>query len=322
MSRWSHGRRSGRLWAVFVLAITLGCAAAKAGDRSDGASLPALFERPMNFAIVRSSSGYCEPVCPEWIYGEGQIVSTTPADFKKALKKAGSRRLPVIITSPGGDVDAAMSLGRLIRKNALSVQVGYTRFVTCRPTDDACKPDGARKGEYYGTVAVAGSFCWSACPLALAGGEKRFSSRWSYTGVHQVTTTYQRQKIYYKERYEIVDGKKKVVSREVIRRKDIGSRSSTKMPKSTRKALTAYLKTMGVDLALIDFMESATPDKIRTLEPVEMLKIGLITELSSTDMLTTPQACLTPDRPDNCILLPASAPASSLTTLEPDAEPI
>jgi hypothetical protein len=307
---------------LVVLAIAFGCAAARAGDRGDGASLPALFERPMTFAIVRSSSGYCEPVCPEWIYGEGQIVSTTPAAFKKVLKKVGDRQLPLIITSPGGDVDAAMALGRLIRKKQLSVEVGYTRFVTCRPTDDDCKPDGARKGEYYGTVAVAGSFCWSACPLVLAGGETRFSSRWSYTGVHQVTTIYQRQKIYYKERYEIVDGKKKVVSREEIRRKDMGARSSTKMPKSTRKSLTAYLKTMGVDLALLDFMELATPDKIRTLEPVEMLKIGLITELSSTDMLTTPQACLTPDRPANCILLPASAPASSLTTLEPSAEPI
>lgn len=302
--------------------MAFGCVAANAGDRREGASLPALFERPMNFAIIRSSAGYCEPVCPEWIYGEGQIVSTTPADFKKVLKKAGDRQLPVIMTSPGGDVDAAMAMGKLIRKNGLSVEVGYTRFVTCRPTDDDCKPDGARKGEYYGTVAVAGSFCWSACPLVLAAGEKRYSSRWSYTGVHQVTTTYQRQKIYYKERYEIIDGKKKVVSREEIRRKDIGPKRSTKMPKSTRKALTAYLKTMGVDLSFLDLMESATPDKIRTLEPVEMLKIGLITELSSTDMLTAPQSCLTPDRPDNCILLPASAPSSSLTTLEQDAEPI
>ncbi|WP_280775395.1 hypothetical protein [Rhizobium sp. SG_E_25_P2] len=276
----------------------------------------------MNFVIVRSGAGYCEPVCPEWIYGEGQIVPETPAAFKKALKQAGDRRLPLILTSPGGDVDAAMALGRLIRKNAVSVEVGYTRFVTCRPTDDACKPDGARDGEYYGTVAVAGSFCWSACPIALAGGEKRFSSHWSYTGVHQVTTVYQRQKIYYKERYEIVDGKRKVVSREEIRRKNIGPKSSTRMPKSTRKALTAYLKDMGVDRVFLDLMQSATPDKIRTLEPVEMLKIGLITELSSTDMLTAPQACLTPDRPGNCILLPATAPASSLSTLEPVDEPI
>ncbi|MCV3764882.1 hypothetical protein [Rhizobium sp. TRM95796] len=305
-----------------VLAISLTCADVRADDRREGANLPALFDRPMTFAIVRSGAGYCEPVCPEWIYGEGRISPGTPAAFKKIVKKAGDRRLPLIITSPGGDVDAAMALGRLIRKEGLAVEVGYTRFVTCRPTDDDCKPDGARDGEYYGSVAVAGSFCWSACPLALAGGERRLSSRWSYTGVHQVTTTYRRQKIYYKERYEIVDGKRKVVSREEIRRKDIGPKSSTKMPKATRKALSNYLGDMGVDLVLLDLMQSATPDKIRTLEPVEMLKIGLITELSSTDMLTAPQSCLTPDRPDNCVLLPSTAPASTLSTLEPEVEPI
>ncbi len=301
--------------------MAFGCATfAMSADRKKNDTLPAQFERPMNFVVVRSSAGYCEPVCPEWIYGEGQIVSKTPAAFKKVLKQAGDRRLPLIITSPGGDVDAAMALGRLIRKNEMSVEVGYTRFVSCRPTDASCQPDGARKGEYYGTVAVAGSFCWSACPLALAGGEKRYSSRWSYTGVHQVTTVYQRQKIYYKERYEIVDGKKKVVSREEIRRKDLGPKSSTKMPKSTRKALTSYLKDMGLDLAFLDLMQSAPPDKIRTLEPVEMLRIGLITELSATDMLASPQACLTPDRPNNCVLLPTTSPASSLTTLELEAD--
>src|SRR5689334_16149197 len=59
-------------------------AAAKAGDKRVNP-----LEQPMMFSIVRSGAGYCEPNCPEWIYGEGQIVAGTPAAFKKILKQAG-----------------------------------------------------------------------------------------------------------------------------------------------------------------------------------------------------------------------------------------
>ncbi|MBB1250397.1 hypothetical protein [Rhizobium sp. G21] len=77
-----------------VLAISLTCADVRADDRREGANLPALFDRPMTFAIVRSGAGYCEPVCPEWIYGEGRISPGTPAAFKKIVKKRATGACP------------------------------------------------------------------------------------------------------------------------------------------------------------------------------------------------------------------------------------
>ncbi|MFN7127326.1 MAG: hypothetical protein ACK4M8_15650, partial [Allorhizobium sp.] len=66
----------------------------------------------MQFFVVRSNQPGCEPTCPEWISAEGAIVGGTPARLKKLLKSIGDRRLPIVVTSPGGNVDAAMVLGR------------------------------------------------------------------------------------------------------------------------------------------------------------------------------------------------------------------
>lgn len=259
-------------------------------------------EQPMMFSIVRSGAGYCEPNCPEWIYGEGQIVTGTPDAFKKVLKLAGDRKLPLLIVSPGGNVMAALEIGRIVRKLRMDVEVSATRFVVCSPRQEDCKPPGPEKNQYLGIAFSAGAFCWSACPLILAAGERRYSSQWAHTGVHQITTVYARERVYFKERYRIINGKKKVISRKVVKRKNAGTQSSTKLPKATRKALLGYLKEMGVGKKLLDAMLSTPPDKIRRLEPNEMLDLGLITELTSSDVLADPERCAERERPGHCVI--------------------
>lgn len=300
-------------WSGRVGAIAVHCAAllgmlalllslsgvALGGEAPAGKQNP--LDQPMIFSIVRSAAGYCEPNCPEWIYGEGQIVARTPEAFRKILKKAGERRLPLLIVSPGGNVMAAIEMGRMVRKRGMDVEVSATRFVGCSPRDTGCKPDGAAEGEYRGAAFSAGAFCWSACPLVLAAGERRLSSQWSHTGVHQITTVYERERVYFRERFRYVDGKKKVISRKVVSRKKAGTKTSTKLPKSTRRALVAYFKDMGIRQTLLDAMLSTTPDKIRKLEPEEMLGMHLITEVTATGLLADPLSCTGRDRPGNCI---------------------
>ena len=85
----------------------------------DALSTPADDSPPMAFAVVRSAEPGCEPTCPEWISAEGAIVAATPARLKSLLKTLGGRKLPIVIWSPGGDVDAALALGRMIRQRKL-----------------------------------------------------------------------------------------------------------------------------------------------------------------------------------------------------------
>ena len=295
---------------VFVLLVPAWAGGALAAAAKDTGKPLNPLEQPMVFSIVRSGAGYCEPNCPEWIYGEGQIVSETPDAFRKILRKAGNRRLPLIIMSPGGNVMASLEMGRIVRKRGIAVEVSATRFITCAPHDKDCEPDGPEKGEYRGIAFSAGAFCWSACPLILAAGEKRYSSQWAHTGVHQITTVYAKERVYFRERYRLVDGKKKVISRKVVKRRNAGTESTTRLPKATRTALLGYLKEMGVGRRLLDAMLSTPPDRIRRLEPEEMLELGLISELTSTDVLADPERCAERKRPGHCVMRnPAPATA-------------
>lgn len=304
------GKVLSALAAASLLLVTAFGDVSRAAETKAAKVKPNPLEQPMVFSIVRSGAGYCEPNCPEWIYGEGQIVNATPSAFKKVLKQAGDRKLPLLIVSPGGNVMAALEMGRMVRKLGIDVEVSATRFIACSPRDDGCPPNGPDEGQYLGIAFSAGAFCWSACPLVLAAGEHRYSSQWAHTGVHQITTVYARERVYFKERYKIINGKKKVISRKVVKRKKAGTESSTRLPKATRKALLGYFKEMGIKTALLDAMLSTPPDKIRRLEPNEMLAIGLITELTSTDTLADPERCAERRAPGHCVMRnPAPATA-------------
>jgi hypothetical protein len=158
------------LHAILLLGLCLVPIAAEAKPKVKKEPKP---DFSMQFAIVRGSSLLCEPNCPEWIWAEGEIRSDTAKRFKKFLKTVGDRKLPVIIQSPGGDVDAALAMGRMIRAKKLDVAVGYTTFSSCVPRQKGC--DAAKIGGYRGIAAVGFAYCNSACPLVLAGGTRRAS---------------------------------------------------------------------------------------------------------------------------------------------------
>ena len=142
----------------------------------------------MRFVVVRSNEPGCEPTCPEWISADGTINARTPALLKRALKGLGGRKLPLVVSSPGGDAYAAMALGRMIRKSGLSVAVGKTRFVGCQPDQKDCKENQGKAARYVGSADMYDAYCASACPLILAGGVERLAGRLGVVGLNQVAT--------------------------------------------------------------------------------------------------------------------------------------
>ena len=255
----------------------------------------------MRFVVVRSSSPGCEPLCPEWISAEGAIVRATPGELKKFLKRLGDKRLPVIVTSPGGHVEAAWELGRILRARKLDIGVGLTRFVECAPGQN-CKLDPARKGIYSGALYSAGAYCASACSIMFAGGVRRHVGQWAYMGVHQVTSYVTQQKITYRETYRIVKGKKKTVSRKIVGRKNVGSYTTTKMGKAFKTKMLAYYKEMGVKEAMFEAGQNTPAAEMRQLAPVEMLNMNLITSLDATDVLVSIENCRGVAPAANCVL--------------------
>ena len=270
----------------------------------------------MRFAVVRSSAPDCEPNCPEWISAEGTIEAGSPAMLKRLLKTLGGRQLPIIVNSPGGNVDAALQLGRIIRKNKLDIAVGITEFSGCSPGMKNCRDNDGKSEPYSGAAYDSGAMCNSACPLMFAGGIRRVVGEWAYLGVHQITTTFRREKLLYRTTYRVVNGRKKIISTRIVSRKNAGSYKTYEMSKAVEKRLSAYLKEMGVEQGVLDVMKATPASDIRQIEPDDMLQMKLVTSLDSLDLLTEKTVCRRNPVPANCREAPSNGKPAEVANLE------
>ncbi|WP_244571498.1 hypothetical protein [Mesorhizobium carmichaelinearum] len=273
----------------------------------------------MQFAVVRSNAAGCEPNCPEWISAEGAIEAGTPAKLRQILKTLGRRHLPIIVNSPGGSVDAALQLGRIIRKNKLDVAVGATKFSGCQPGMSDCRANDGKGAAYLGTASDGGAMCNSACPLMFAGGVQRLVGRWAYLGVHQITTTFQRQQVYYRTTYRIVRGRKKIISSKVVSRTNAGTYKTYEMSKVVERKLSAYLREMGVGQGVLEVMKATPAGDIRQVALDDMTTMKLVTSEGTVDLLIWAGICRRNPAPANCREIPANAKPADVAAI--DAKP-
>jgi hypothetical protein len=282
---------------------------AEAAKKKEKEARPA-YDLPMRVVIVRNVMGGCEPLCAQWISAEGQITSKTPALFKKTLAKAKDLRLPIIVTSPGGEVDAALKIGDMIRAYGGDVAVGFTYFGGCAPHQKDCKLPGEQKGVYRGTVMSGQGFCVSACAFLLAAGEKRLMSPDTAVGVHQISRTITQEKVRYYERYRIVNGKRKILSRKVVSRKPMKSYVSTELDRRLQKKLNAFFAKMGVDRSVLGLFGKAPPSSMYILSADEAKNTKLITDVTPATDLIANSRCAADPPAENCIFLEGVAQAA------------
>lgn len=255
----------------------------------------------MVFSIVRASNPICEPLCPEWIAADGEIAGDTAKAFKTILKKVGKRNLPLLINSGGGNVDQAMEMGRIIRKREMTVEVARTDYLRCGPRDKKCKPE-LGNGIHYGYANTIGAYCYSACPLVLAGGVRRIAGPVSAVGVHQITTYTEKYRDKYKTWSERQKNGKLVKKRKLISRKKVGTVTTTKLSKKYRRQLEKYFDGMGVKNAIIKLMMSTKPEDLLFLNVDELQAFGLATEIRHYEYLVGYRDCALSDPPDHCVV--------------------
>lgn len=269
----------------------------------------------MRFVIARSSAGGCEPNCPEWISAEGAIAAGTPALLKLTLKKLGSRKLPIIVSSPGGSVDAALQLGRIIRKNKLDIAIGKTEFSDCWPGTEGCGASYGKGTAYFGVASDGGAMCNSACPLMFAGGVRRVAGGWAYLGVHQITTTFFPSTRHYRTTYRTIRGKRYQITTETVTEGE--SYKTYEMSKAFARKLSAYLREMGVGQGVLDLMKATPASDIRQITLHDMLTMKLATSTDTVELFTSASLCMRDKLAPNCREMPAK-PAGGQT---PAAKP-
>ena len=123
----------------------------------------------MTFQTIKLGGGSCGDTCPVVIVANGGIEASTPNDFAAEVASLGatSRQLTVYMSSPGGNVEAAMQLGEMFRN--LHVKAVITRLDPDRP--------GARRGGY----------CVSACVYAMMGAVRRIAPPDAKIGLHRMS---------------------------------------------------------------------------------------------------------------------------------------
>lgn len=131
---------------------------------------------PMWFKAV-SNGGNCADC--GWTIAEGEITADTPDTFRAFLSEHPWVR-EIVFHSPGGNLGAALDLGRIIRDNDLTTGIGRAEGTS---------------GPWY--VMTEGGVCNSACAFAfLAGGARSayedpdtgFAPRSGTLGMHQFFT--------------------------------------------------------------------------------------------------------------------------------------
>ncbi|MDG4854207.1 hypothetical protein [Mesorhizobium sp. WSM4982] len=278
------------------------------GPSSDGFS-------DMRFIFARSSAVGCKTNCPEWISAEGAITADTPALLKRVLKKLGTRKLPIIVNSPGGDVDAALQLGRIIRKNGLDIAIGKTEFSDCWPGTEGCGASFGKGVAYFGVASDGGAMCNSACPLMFAGGVRRVAGGWAYLGVHQITTTWFPSTRHFRTTYKTIRGKRYQVTTETVT--EGRSYKTYKMSKGFARKISAYLAEMGVGQGVLDKMKATPASDIQRITLHDMLTMKLATSTDTVELFTGVILCMGDKPAPNCREIAEDARPAAVTTAKP-----
>ncbi|TCR78702.1 hypothetical protein [Rhizobium sp. BK376] len=225
------------------------------------AEAPGSGQRPMDFILVHS--GDCKEACIEWVSAEGKISADTPKLFAALLKSLNGRKLPIVIQSGGGDVNAALAVGRMIRKAGLETEIGRTQLKDCPTLNPRCQETVSDNDWSEGVVRAGGAYCLSACPFLFAGGSVRVAARNAYLGVHQITTV--------RQEYE-ADGSKRKIVKET---------TSTKLYPALRRELAVYFDQMGISNDVFAMIASAIPQDMHIIQTDDALKSGLLTKVST-----------------------------------------
>ena len=264
---------------------------------------PSVKSRDMSFQIMRANKTECEPNCPQWIYAEGEIVPGTPAKFDQILRVVGKAPLLLVIQSGGGDVRAALVMGRAIRAHKMNVAVGYAFALTCDSADTFCNETLKPKKITRGFLSAQPSYCASACTLVLAAGVERIAIPASIIGTHQILNKPMFQRTFYREKYILIHGKKKIISKTITKRETIVGKPTTKMTASFDAELDKYVKVMGVGSGFLDYYAKAPPTGIYKMTPEERLATKIITSQLNPDVYSRPAICAGGQPAANCVMV-------------------
>jgi hypothetical protein len=219
-----------------------------------GSALAADDPNPMTFTLWHSDAGLLfGEGSKDYIFADGDFVDDTADTFQKFLEQ-NPPKLPnttVVLNSDGGNLQAGLALGRLIRKNKLWTQIG-----SLLPVNIGVSPTVPAKMAPYLRKPSSPPFpgyCYSSCTFAFLGGAFRFLDYGSDYGVHRFSFTNPQSGEDLSDDAQQMSG-----------------------------ALVQYVVEMGVNAQFITQMSLKGPDDINHLTMQQLVALNVITPRWST----------------------------------------
>ena len=212
--------------------------------------------QPMGFELIPKSGSKLFSSDGSAILGDGDIQSNTPTILEQFLiDNSIPPKTEIHLNSRGGDLEAGLKMGRIIRAHGLHTWVGGYDQYSHRSFDQMSKSTG--RDTYL-------AYCISSCTLAFLGGiERRREYRGIYA-VHQAKLECEDPNILQNRLHTHVPTCPTVASAMITMQSILGK-------------VVAYVSEMGVDSRFVVEMTQADPDNINRLDNDKMLSYKIIT---------------------------------------------
>ena len=147
---------------------------------------------PMMFYVVKGPPDSCGHGCDRWIAIEGKIDSAAAPRFWRFLQQNSDRGLPMYFSSPGGNLDQAMTMGGMLRQKPATARVARTIVNECgfeAQDSDVCLKLKQSGRELHGDLRTRGAMCNSACPYLMLGATTREIAPDALLAIHSPKVT-------------------------------------------------------------------------------------------------------------------------------------
>ena len=142
--------------------------------------------------LAKGPPNSCGPGCDRWIAVEGKVDQGAAARIRRSLRDVKDTQRPMYLHSPGGSVEQAYAIGRLLRSRKAVARVGRTIVTACgteTQVDDACLKIKTGGGEVQAEIATRHAMCNSACGYLFLGATTREVAPDAAMGVHNSRLT-------------------------------------------------------------------------------------------------------------------------------------
>jgi hypothetical protein len=152
-----------------------------------------VFSPKLIIYLAEGPPNSCGAGCDHWIAVEGKVDQAAASRIGRFLRNVKDTQRPIYFHSPGGSVEPAYIIGRLLRSRKAVARVGRTIVAACAAgtqVDDACLKLKNGSGEVEAEISTVHSMCNSACSYLFLGATTREVAPDAAVAVHNSRLTF------------------------------------------------------------------------------------------------------------------------------------